>query len=106
MRIHSLAHAVATADGQFTAVTMLLSTGFFLNLLLFLFNLLPLPPLDGSSAVTLLMPEAMARRWQEAIRQPMLALLALAVAWAVFGRAGHVVFGIALKLLYPHVPYA
>src|ERR1700733_12769062 len=34
-----------------------LSIVFVLNLLLGTFNLLPVPPLDGSSAVTLLMPE-------------------------------------------------
>lgn len=104
-QIDSLSHAVATGDGQFTAVTMLLSIGFILNLLLCVFNLLPLPPLDGATAVTLLMPESAARRWQELIRQPMLSLFALATAWVIFGRAGGFIFGFALKLLYPHVPY-
>ena len=101
----SLSHAVATADGQFTAVTMLLSIGFILNLLLFLFNLLPLPPLDGSSAVTLLMPESAARRWQELMSRPMLPMVGMVCAWVLFGRVGGPIFGLALKLLYPDVSY-
>lgn len=104
-QIDGLAHAVATTDGQFTAVTMLLSIAFTLNLLLCLFNLMPLPPLDGSSVITLLMSESLARRWQEAVRQPMLTLVALAAAWMLFGRLGSPLFGLALKLLYPNVPY-
>jgi len=39
----------ATSDGVPFLLATLLSIGFSLNLLLFLFNLLPFPPLDGSS---------------------------------------------------------
>ena len=58
----------------------------FLNLLLFFFNLLPLPPMDGSAVVQLLMRHETAVRWQIAMRQPHFAMLGLIAAWAVFSR--------------------
>lgn len=58
----------------------------FLNLLLFFFNLLPLPPLDGAAVVQLLMRHETAIRWQIAMRQPHFAMLGIIAAWAVFSR--------------------
>ncbi len=63
---------------------ILLGMVLFLNLLLFFFNLLPLPPLDGSAVVQLLMRHETAIRWQIAMRQPHFAMLGLIAAWAVF----------------------
>lgn len=37
----------------------------YINLLLMFFNLIPIPPLDGSSVVPLLLPDSMLRRWYE-----------------------------------------
>jgi Zn-dependent protease len=54
-----------------------------LNLVLFLFNLFPLPPMDGFSVVTGLVPRAGA--WREgAFGVPLGGLLGLLVAWRVF----------------------
>jgi Zn-dependent protease len=58
----------------------------FLNLVLFFFNLLPLPPLDGSAVVQLLMRHETAIRWQIIMRQPHFAMLGIIAAWAVFGK--------------------
>lgn len=55
---------------------------FRLNLLLFAFNLLPVPPLDGSAILPVFMSENMAERYRETIHQPMFALIGLLVAWS------------------------
>jgi Zn-dependent protease len=61
---------------------------FGLNLLLMLFNLLPIPPMDGASVLAGFVPPW--RRLRETMRtNPMLALLGLIVAWQIF----RIVFG-------------
>ncbi|MFP5284334.1 MAG: site-2 protease family protein [Thermoanaerobaculia bacterium] len=57
---------------------------FFLNLLLFVFNLLPVPPLDGSAILPMFMSDNAARRYRELLHQPMISLLGLLLAWKVF----------------------
>ena len=63
----------------------MLSILFSLNLLLATFNLLPLPPLDGSNTPLLLLPESAGRRWQEWISHPNFRFIGLFVAWKIFG---------------------
>src|SRR5438132_1098777 len=58
----------SSSSGESFVLTAL-AIFFSLNLLLGTFNLLPFPPLDGSSAITLLMPEARALRHLDWISQ-------------------------------------
>jgi Zn-dependent protease len=78
-----------------------LSVLFLLNLLLGTFNLLPIPPLDGSSGVTLFMSERVALRYLEMLKEPMFRLLGLLAAWWLFSKAFNAIFTLALNLLYP-----
>lgn len=93
----------ATSSGVAASAAFLLSAFFTLNLILCLFNLLPLPPLDGSGALPLLLPEALALRIQEWMRQPFLAIAGILIAWNIFGPIFRSAFGVALSLLYPGV---
>jgi len=77
-----------------------LSVFFLLNLILLIFNLLPLPPLDGSGAVTLILPDALAVRYRQALRHPALALAGILIAWKVFGAIFQPVMIFALNLVY------
>ena len=100
-----VADAVAAGGGLDGAVT-LISILFSLNLILFAFNLLPLPPMDGSAVLPLMMGPAAARRYKDLLAaQPMLSLLGLLLAWKLFPP----VFGwlqiVALRVLYPGVGY-
>ncbi|MEM7050742.1 MAG: site-2 protease family protein [Acidobacteriota bacterium] len=96
----------AASPGLASGAAMVLSILFGLNLLLFVFNLIPLPPLDGSSVITLLMPEETAMRYRDFLAgQPGLALVGLLIAWRLFNPVFDRVFLIALKLLYPGVDY-
>lgn len=94
----------ATAAGSAGFAATFLSILFVLNLLLGTFNLLPLPPLDGSNAVTLLMSDAMALRFLAWTRQGF-GIFGLVIAWYVFGRIFARIFTIALNLLYPGSGY-
>ena len=63
---------------------VLLSVGFSLNLILFLFNLIPFPPLDGSSVPLFFLSEATAEKYQEFIRSPGFTMIGLVIAWRLF----------------------
>jgi Zn-dependent protease len=82
-----------------------LSILFFQNLLLGSFNLLPVPPLDGSTGITLLMSERMALRFLEFIRDPTFSMLGILAAWYLFDEVFDPIFTLALNALYPGVGY-
>ena len=72
-----------------------LSILFVLNLILFLFNLLPLPPMDGSGALPLVMSDRLAIAYRQSLRHPGIALAGLLLAWWIFPY----LFGPALAIL-------
>ena len=79
-----------------------LSLLFSLNLLLGVFNLLPVPPMDGFSAVGVFLSEDAARRFQHfgwSLRG--FAYVGLLLAWQVFDPIFHPIFGFSLRMLYP-----
>jgi Zn-dependent protease len=100
------ADVVGAEAGLPSAVASFLSVLFTLNLLLFLFNLFPLPPLDGSGALGLLLPESAARRVQLWLRHPTLSLLGILLAWTLIGPVFGRVHVLAVELLYPGLGYA
>ena len=61
-----------------------LSMLFSLNMLLALFNLLPVPPLDGSAIVPLFLDDVNGRRYLQRVQQPIWLLLGLVVAMQFF----------------------
>jgi Zn-dependent protease len=83
----------------------LLSIFLMLNVLLFTFNLLPLPPLDGSAVFALALPGRQAQQLQEYATQPWLQILGLAIAWKVFPLISGPLFLIVLRLLHPGESY-
>jgi Zn-dependent protease len=94
---------VTTAVGTDTvsALGFFLSLLFSMNLLLLLLNMLPVPPLDGSGALPLVLPERWSHAYQELVRQPMLGWVGLFVAWQLFGAIFSPCFLFAINLLYP-----
>ncbi len=99
-------HVTAAIQGGVPeAAATCLSILFSLNLLLFAFNLLPLPPLDGSGVLPLVMKESVAQRYQEFMHQPTWSLLGILLAWHLFGSVYGPLHLIALNLLYPEIGY-
>jgi Zn-dependent protease len=62
---------------SYEALTVLLIKGFQLNVVLALFNMLPIPPLDGSRIAEGLLPRRMLPAWERFARFSPLALLAI-----------------------------
>lgn len=92
---------VLTPAGDTSVLTTFVSVVFALNLILLTFNLLPLPPLDGSGALPLLMSEGMAVRYRHALRHPAIALAGILVAWRFFGYLFQPILSAAVVLLFP-----
>jgi len=92
--------------GLWPALAQLVGIFFSLNLLLATLNLLPLPPLDGSAAVPLLLNERATARYQQLLwGQPGLSMIGMLIAWQLFDYVYHPVFLLCVNLLYPGVHY-
>ncbi len=104
----SFGHLVDAAEpeGPFRAVAFVASVFFSLNLLLAIFNLIPLPPLDGSGVVPLFLDAAKARSYQEFIfANRGLGMLGMFVAWKLFDPLFHPIWLFAVNLLHPGASY-
>lgn len=91
---------LAHEPGLPTAFALLLSVLFTLNLVLFTFNLIPLPPLDGSGLLPLFVSAQTANRYQQLFSQPTYSLIGLFIAWQIFGLLFSPIYTFALNLLY------
>ena len=91
----------ATGPGISEGLAQFLSVLFSLNLMLGTFNLLPLPPLDGATAIGLFLPERVALRLAELSHNPMFSLIGILVAWRVFGQLAQTILRLGAALLYP-----
>jgi Zn-dependent protease len=83
------------------AIGALLSILFTLNLILFVFNLLPLPPLDGSGIIPQLLSRERAVTYLNFIETTPFILIGLLVAWKLFDHVFVPVHLVFLNLLYP-----
>jgi len=96
----------AASGSSWEPVATALGIVFSLNLLLFVFNMFPLPPLDGSGALPLLLPKDLVPRYQEMIwSHPQLAWIGMLIAWRLFDDIFDPVFLLAVNLVYPGMGY-
>ncbi len=91
--------------GPANSISILLSIIFSLNLVLLVFNLIPLPPLDGSSILTFFLSDQAARRYNATIQEPSYRLIGLIIAWNLLDFILGPVHTIALNILYPGAGY-
>jgi Zn-dependent protease len=100
----SFNHLVDYASGGPKGLSAFLAQGLsvlvMLNVLLGTFNLIPLPPLDGASAVSLLLPDSIAERYRSVVLNPQFSLLGLLVAWQVFPPLARPIFLAVVRTLY------
>lgn len=92
---------VGTGSDLAGAVAIFLSLLFMMNLLLLVFNLIPVPPLDGSGALSLLISEDTARRVQQRMARPALAWFGILAAWIAIRWIFWPVYEVAVRLLFP-----
>ena len=95
----------ALSDGWPEFAAKILSIFFSLNLILGIFNLLPLPPLDGASLPLLFCNRAMAQKLFSFIRHPTLRGVGIFIAWRVFDELFPPLRSLAAHLLYPGIFY-
>ncbi len=75
---------------------------FLLNLLLGLFNLVPVPPLDGSSAIMVFMKDSTARRYLDWLRGGSFGFMGLVVAALIFQKIYPPIEQIVADILLRH----
>jgi Zn-dependent protease len=91
--------AAAAGNADFAAT--FLSILFVLNLLLGTFNLLPVPPLDGNTVVTLFMPQSAALKFVHWTRTSGFGMAGMLLAWVLYDKIFDFIFRVALAALYP-----
>ena len=101
---HALVADAATGDPNFLGTV--LSVFLVLNVFIGLFNLLPLPPLDGFSVVSIFLPEAHAAKWRALQSNPMMSMAGLVIAWRVFPSITDPLFSLLLILVHPGESYS
>jgi Zn-dependent protease len=92
---------VDETTGRADFPTSVLGVFFFLNLLLGTFNLLPVPPLDGSTGIMLFMTENHAHRYLDWLRGNSYAMVGLVVAVFGFQYVFQPIEGAAMYALLP-----
>lgn len=98
-RLDNIVRAVS-GEGPAQAAAACLSILFTLNLVLGFFNLIPLPPMDGSSIVPAFLPRGWAYRYQSTLGNPQYAFLGLIIAWYIAPKMLGLVLSFFLRLLY------
>ncbi len=102
----SAAHlAIGFNPGPADLVGKILSVFVSLNLLLFGFNLLPFPPLDGSYVPLLLLDGAAAESYRGLIRTPLLAYLGVVVASKLVAPLLPALITMVANVIYPSMHY-
>jgi Zn-dependent protease len=95
----------AAGPGIANSLAIVVSIVFSLNLILMVFNLIPLPPLDGSDVLMLFLNEESADRYRQMMSQPGVRIFGFVIAWNIFGYLLSPVQTVALNLLYPGSGY-
>jgi len=99
-------HVAAAEPGVWSTAAFGLGVFLSMNLMLAALNLLPIPPLDGSGAVPLLLSRGWAARYQQWVwGSGALGFVGIVIAWQVFGALYHPIFLFAVNLIHPGVHY-
>jgi len=88
------------SDGTSGAIAKILSVLFFLNLLLGIFNLLPVPPLDGAGIAEGLLPGPVSGLYRFLRSNPMFSMLGIIVAWQLIVAIVSPVFAWSVRFIH------
>jgi len=101
----NFSHIVATASGSVELLSIVLSILLMFNVIAGTFNLLPLPPLDGSAVITVFLPDRLAEGLRNLQRNGSFSMIGLLIAWKVFPVLVDPLFMAVLKLVHPTTYY-
>lgn len=88
------------AGSMVSGLAMALSVLVNLNVLLGLFNLLPIPPLDGAGVAEGLFPNSVGKLYDRMREIPVLQIVGLLIAWNIFPAVGGPAFGFVFGLVH------
>lgn len=103
--INSSRLVVAMQSGWPEIAATGLSVMLSLNLLLFVFNLIPLPPLDGSNAPLLLLPPTTAASYAEFLQAPWLRVIGVVFASRLLSPFFPQILRFVANFIHPHGHY-
>lgn len=90
---------VAREPGMLNGFATILSVFFSLNLLLFVFNLLPLPPLDGSGVLAFFMSDRLAEKYFLFTQYSGMRNVTLILSWLIISKIFSPIYYTAVMLL-------
>ena len=101
----NFSRVVVSASGDADFLATILSVFLMLNVILGAFNMIPLPPLDGGSVISIFLPEDLGRRLRQFQRNGSFSIVGLLVAWRLFPYLIDPIFTAVLKLVHPAAFY-
>ena len=96
----------SASSGSFDAIAMFISVTYSLNLVLGVFNLIPVPPLDGATVIGLFVSKKKALQIYNFLHSSKFGLIGLIVAWELADYIIPPVFTFSLSILYPGSGYS
>jgi Zn-dependent protease len=95
----------AVGNGFLNSFASFINVFFCLNLILFIFNLIPLPPLDGSGILPLFLNKNQARNYIDYFRNGAFSIGGLVIAWFVFDFIYGPIHLLFVNILYYPIAY-
>ncbi len=96
------------SGGVLTGLATFFSMLFTQNLILFIFNIIPIPPLDGSGIISLFLTENAARKYGALVTSRAFSFIGfvfLFFAWRYIGPVFETLFPKVVNIIYWHEPY-
>ena len=90
----------ANSDGWMKGLAIVISIFFSLNLVLFVFNMIPIAPLDGRAWLELLLKGDLLYKYQMIMMHPSFRIFGIFIAWMIMRFIYGPIFTLALNLLY------
>ena len=90
----------AEADGLLKGLAVVVSVLFSLNLVLFVFNMIPIAPLDGRAWLELLLKGDALFKYRMVMTHPSFRIFGILIAWVIMDFIYRPIFLLALNLLY------
>jgi len=86
----SIPECLVISNGSVVAYTIarVLSIALYLNCILFLFNILPIPPLDGFSILKLIIPSSIMGLYEKIAINNVFKIVGIIIAWILFASIG------------------
>jgi Zn-dependent protease len=87
-------------EGLLSGLAVFMSMLFSMNLILFVLNIIPMPPLDGSGVISLFLKDEAARKFNAVIRHPAFSFIGLLLVLFVFSPIIGYLFAKVMSLIY------